>query len=369
MSGKLKIYACSGFSSPEAGTYDYWTDNTSTITNTQAVNTMLALINRNRIEVLRLAGMTDQDKRDNLNDIDLYVLCMSAAQRYEKDEAKLKYAGVVIGNMQREGKFNFKSLDNGERDEHLDKLLDTMFTRVSDEQEKEHNKDFEAWYNKKIVNRNKVGLNFGQQQNFRKAVKKGVAGIKGIGEVDDAWKENADLAELLTKGSEYFLYLYFTPEQFAKLPALFKKKAKLQKQTYDYCKQLFVDVYGSEDEMKEIIYTGIVDYNGATPEEICAKIVNDAQSVGALAWTVADIIAVITACLTFLATIIAAICQSVAQTNVAKYGAMDKKAIDNSTPDPSDFDGLDTSGLSKSDWSKYLPYLAIGAGVLILLRK
>ena len=163
--------------------------------------------------------------------------------------------------------------------------------------------------------------------------------------------------------------MYFTQEQFAKIPAVFKLKAKKQKQTYDYCKQLFVDVYGSEDEMKAIIYAGIVDYNEHTPEEICAKIASGEPYGIGPAWTVAEIISVISAVLTFLLGVITAICTSVAQTNVAKYGAMDKDSLDKSTPDASDFDGLDTSGLSKSDWTKYLPYLAIGAGVLILLRK
>lgn len=364
MSGKLKIYACSGIGSTKSGAYDYWTDNTATISNTQAVNTMLALINRNRIEVLRLQGLTDADKCELLNDIDLYVLCMAAARNYADDNKKLLYAGVVIGNMVDERKFSsFESLDNDERDAHLDALLETMYQRVSDEQETSKSKGFIDWYERMIIRRNKVGLTTEQQQKARKSLKL-KKGIKGIGAGD--WTENSDLAEYLTKGSEYFLYLYFTDEQLAKLPAVFKIKAKLQKQTYDYCKQLFVDVYGSEDAMQEIIYAGIVDYNGHTPEEVCEKIAKDGKPIGSLVWTVADIIAVISACLTFLLGVITAICTSVAQTNVAKYGALDKQALDKSTPNTSDFDGIGTP--NSSDWTKYLPILAIAAGIYVILK-
>lgn len=376
MSGKLKIYACSGFASADAGTYNYWTDNTATITNTQAVNTMLALINRNRIDVLRLAGMTDEEKVQNLNEIDIYVLCMSAAQRYAADAKKLQYAGVVIGNMFNEGKFNYLSLDNNDRDANLDKLLDLLYERVADEHETAHNKKFELWFEKKIVMRNKVGLNFGEQQKVRKAIKKGVAGIKGIGEVNDEWKENADLAELLTKGSEYFLYMYFTQEQFEKIPAVFKLKAKKQKQTYDYCKQLFVGVYGSEDEMKEIIYAGIVDYYETTPEDVCESIVEGKAAKVARpvsGWLIATFgvkkaVEIILAIIAAVAAIVIGCVQAICNAVVAKYGALDQDALDTSVPDASDYDGISTSGLKKDDWTQYLPYLAIGAGVLILLR-
>jgi hypothetical protein len=71
MPGKLKIYACSGIGDVQDKAVAYWTDNTRTIDNTQAVNTLLALINRNYIEVARLHGMSPVDKIANLNDIEL----------------------------------------------------------------------------------------------------------------------------------------------------------------------------------------------------------------------------------------------------------------------------------------------------------
>ena len=77
MANRLKIYACSGIGQTEQGTWNYWLDNTETVNNTQAVNTLLALINRNYIEVTRLRGMSDADKIANLNDIDVYVLCLT----------------------------------------------------------------------------------------------------------------------------------------------------------------------------------------------------------------------------------------------------------------------------------------------------
>ena len=77
MANKLKIYACSGIGN-ENVRYTYWLDNTKTVSNTMAVNTLLALINRNNIEILRLVTMTNEQKLANLNDIDVYVLCCFA---------------------------------------------------------------------------------------------------------------------------------------------------------------------------------------------------------------------------------------------------------------------------------------------------
>ena len=46
MSEKLKIYACSGIGSTDPQKpVEYFTDGTSTVSNTQAVNTILARIN------------------------------------------------------------------------------------------------------------------------------------------------------------------------------------------------------------------------------------------------------------------------------------------------------------------------------------
>ena len=56
MAERLKIYACSGIgesAEPQQKMWDYWTDNTDCVSNTQAVNTLIALINRNYIEVTR----------------------------------------------------------------------------------------------------------------------------------------------------------------------------------------------------------------------------------------------------------------------------------------------------------------------------
>ncbi len=373
MSGKLKIYACSGIGDVQEKAVAYWTDNTRTIDNTQAVNTLLALINRNYIEVARLRGMSPVDKIANLNDIDLYVLCLHAAQYCNSHYVKLQRAGAVIGSMLASGAFNFDSLNTSDRDAHLDQLLEQFNELYQDESAAiQHNKDFEAWFDKTVVKRNKVGLSTEQRKKIESVMAKK---IKGIGKADADWMENADLAEYLTKGSEYFLYTYFTSAQLNKLPAVFENKKQKQLRTYNYCKSLFVDVYGSEEEMQEIIRAGIIDYFESTPEEVCASIVKGGKVKGVGVEPVttatlgaAEIVSIIASVLTFIGGVIAAICSMVAQRDVAKYGALDEKIISTSTPNPEDFDGLDVNGQwkAKTNW----PILAAaGIAALLLLRK
>ena len=226
--------------------------------------------------------------------------------------------------------------------------------------------EFMAWWKENVEDRNTVGLNFGQQQNVRKAMK---SAVSGIGVVDESWKQNADLAEYLTRGSEYFLYTYFTDEQIKKLPTVFKAKRSKQLRTYNYCKALFVDVYGSEAEMQEIIRAGIIDYFSVTPEDVCADIVagkREAKGVGQIATEI--IVALISAAVTVVVAIITAICEAVAKTNVAKYGALDAQIVETSVPDPDDYEGLDMGSTSQSG-NSWIKYLAIGAGLLLLLKK
>ena len=76
MADKLKIYACSGIGDTgESRIFDYWTDNTQTVSNTQAVNTLLALINMRVAEVGSLS-LTQDEQAECLNDIDLYAISL-----------------------------------------------------------------------------------------------------------------------------------------------------------------------------------------------------------------------------------------------------------------------------------------------------
>lgn len=379
MADKLKIYACSGIGSTANADQPvkYWTDDTNTITNTQAVNTLLAQINSRYIEATRLQRLPKEQKVDLLCDIDLLSVALDAAKRFADNPEKLHRAGEIIGTMAENGDFDFDSLDSSKREEHLHDLIakaneayeDTMPAAGA-------TADWMAWWKTNVEDRNVTGLNFGQQQNVRKALK---AATSGIGAVDESWKENADLAEYLTKGSEYFLYTYFTDEQIAKLPSIFRLKRKRQFATYNYCKSFFVDVYGSEAEMQEIIRAGIIDYFGETPEEICDGVFKKGKTakIGeftflglAGAEAVKALISIITAVGTIVVGIITAICESVAKTNIAKYGAIDQKVVETSVPDAEDWDdvGLDL-GDQTGDSSSLITFAAIGAALLLLFKK
>ena len=80
MSGKLKIYACSGIGSTDAQKrVGYWLDGTNTLSNTQAVNTLLARINEKYIAATRLTDIGKGEKIALLNDVDLLQVALEAA--------------------------------------------------------------------------------------------------------------------------------------------------------------------------------------------------------------------------------------------------------------------------------------------------
>lgn len=397
MSGKLKIYACSGIGSTDAQQkrVGYWLDGTNTLSNTQAVNTLLARINEKYITATRLAGISKQDKIALLNDVDLLQVALEAAKRFKGSDEQLRHAGEVICEMWQNGVFNYEALDVRKREDHLEELLGKFDEAVSDTTPVQNlDPAFMDWWQSTVVSRNHVGLNFGQEQLARKSLKKSAAQIKetvekieGIGKVDwtqyqgGDWLENPDLAKYLTDGATYFLYTYFTDEQLAQLPTtVFKRKRIGQMRIYNYCLRMFVDVYGSEEDMQRIIRAGIVDELECTPEEYCADVVagkRTDEGVGFLfgAATAVEgfkmLIELLSVIATLLIGIVTAICTCVRDQNVAKYGAMDQKTIDDNVLDPEDYDGLNFGGGNSplSGKNSYVTIAIIAAGALLLLRR
>lgn len=368
MAERLKIYACSGIGETDKMPIGYWLDDTDTISNTQAVNTLLAKINTARIMANRLLTISREEKVALYNEIDWMLVALDAAKRFKDDNEKLYHAGEVISAMAYDGAFESDSMNISERESRTEELIKQANEMYGDDAIKSNDPEFMAWWKNTIVARNKVGLNSGQQQNSRKALKKAAEKIKGIGAADESWKENNDLAEYLLKGSEYFLYTYFTDAQLAKLPGVFKIKRQRQLRTYNYCKSMFVDIYGSEEDMQDIIAAGITDYFSTTPEQVCEDIASGKRKVSGIGIATEIIVALISAAVTIVTAVISAICAMVAQTNVAKYGAMDRQVVESSVPNPEDYDGLNfDGGTGKS--SSWLPVAAIAAGLLLLLKK
>lgn len=371
MSNKLKIYACSGIGNAEYSDKPiaYWTDNTNTISNTQAINTLLARINLLNISVSRLQGVTPEQRIEYLNNIDMLCVCLDAAKRFKDDNEGLEYAGGVIYKMMSDDMFAFDNLNTDARDTHLDELIAYANEQYNDRTPIANiNPEFMQWWNETVVSRNKVGLNFGQQQNARRALKKAAETIKGIG-ANDVWKSNEELAEMLTNSGTYFLYTYFTADQLKKLPRIFAERRINQLETYNYCKSMFVGIFGSEDEMQDIIRAGIILEFKEEPESVCEDIVSGKRQISGIgSLTVTAIVTIVTAVLSFLGALITSICDCIKETNIAKYGALDKEVIEEGVPNPEDFDGIKFDG-NKKDNSKLLTIAAIGAGLLLLLKK
>ena len=262
-----------------------------------------------------------------------------------------------------------------DRELHLDELLNYANSAFSSSDSVEFtDPEILNWWITNVMDQNEVGLNFGQQQVVRKALKIAAEKVSSVGEADESWKDDPDLFKYLNNGSEYFLYLYFTDAQLNKLPAIFKEKARKQLTTYNYCKQLFVDKFGTEQDMKDIIYYGIMDYFGVEPETVCDEICGGERPIGFvfLGLAGAEAIKAFLEFLTILATlvvgVITAICSMVAQTNIAKYGALDKQIVESSVPDESDYDDLNFGivGPKKSNW---LIWAAAGIAAIFLLKR
>ena len=369
MASKLKIYACSGIGAVKSETYNYWTDNTNTLSNTQAVNTLLANINLNLAELENLE-LGREDVIRKLNEIDFYVVCLHAAQSYSDD---LEHAKDVIGRMIELDLFNCQETENTERDEHLDETLNTFEVWMGIEMPSQYSADgFRTWFDENVISRNVVGLTKQQQAKVESALSQ--AAVSGIGDTELNWQDNKELAEYLTKGSTYFLYTYFTNAQLNSLPDYnrrrFTLKKKQQLATYNYCKSLFVGIYGSEKEMQQIIRAGIIGRFKDSPEQVCADIAAGKRNVEGIGLATEIIVAIIGAAVSVTLAIIDAICKAVANSKASQYAAIDEKAIESSCPNEEDYDGLlGESASASSKGGSVLPIiLAAGAGLYFLTK-
>ena len=355
MSRKLKIYACSGIGGADSQ-YSYWLDNTQTVSNTQAVNSLLSMINLNYSEVQNL-GLTTQEKLERLNQIDMYSVAIYYAQVYHELPEDLHRAGQVIGCLLDKGVFDYDSLSNEERDKHLDDVFEKVADVINDDTLKASD-SFTDWWKRIVEDRNKVGLSVEEQNAINSVLNNSKEGaISG-----NDWRNNKDLAKYLDNASEYFLYTYFTNEQLKHLRQVFKAKKMTQLKTYDYCKAMYVGVYGNETEMQNVIRAGIMRDFKTTPEKVCAEIVAGTRKVKGVG-ELAAILSAIAALLTAVVSAVIAICKAVAEAKIAKY----QVDIDNAaaaTPNEEDYNGIGDDSTSGSGSKKIL---LVAAAVAIYL--
>lgn len=339
----LKIYACSGIGDTQE--MQYWSDNTNVASNTQAVNTLLSLINLTYTEATCLK-ISDTEKIEKLNKIDLYTVCLNAAYTYKDNPVELHQAGEVIGTMVKDGLFNSKTLNLKKRDTHLDEMLQIAADMMQRDRSELHpDEEFMAWYFDHVEIRNKVGLTKAQQKRGQEVLQE--ASVNGIGANDD-WKEDASISEYLLNASDYFLYIFLTDEQVKDLSYVIKTKRNTQYEYYNFCKSVFTDMYGSEDEMRNIIRTGIIQESGDTPENLCAALYEaemDAKPISNIPIAVMaeielviKLLIVIVSILSAITAIIKVILEYCARVKEAQYAAMDSALTAGGAPSADDLE-------------------------------
>lgn len=383
MTSKLKIYACSGIGEApkqRVQLFDYWTDNTNALDNTQATNGLIVDINLLMAEVNYIPTLTTQEVIDRLNRIDLLVVCMAASQSYAQHYAQLERAGRCIGAMLEAGMFTNSSLNNKQRDQYLDKLISDFERLMASGEEFTSPADFTQWFKENITDRNKIGLPANERKAMKAALTQAVSGIGKAADVDVNkidWTKDADLGKYLSNAGTYFLYRYFTDEQLAKVPAKNRNKIKTkitkQNYTYNFCRDKFVGIYGSLDKYNNIIRTGIVEEFGAQPEQVCEDIAIGKRPVQGVGITTEVILAIISAVVAIVSALIAGICDAVAKSNAAKYQSLNNSIVEGGTPNPEDFDGMDmgktAAGTTTAGSSSMLPLLLIGGAVALKFLK
>lgn len=376
MANKLKIYACSGIGKQD-DYVQYWSDNTNVATNTQAVNTLLSYINLRYAEITRLQ-LSEEERLNKLNQIDIATVCLHAADVYTKQPLELHRAGCAIATMIKKGVFDSNIMDLNQRDKNLDEILDMFDTMMQDQFAEDANSEFLSWYFDKVETRDKRGFTK-EQVKAGEDVLNSVRSISGIG-VNEAWRNDASISDCLINSSDYYLYLFFTEEQLNNLPYQYKVKKRYQQRVYNNCKGVFTKLYGTEDEMMQIIRTGIISIHGLTPEEECNglyeidRLDKENRGVG-FNWTIFIVVlGLIISFIEVITKLIKACLDYALKTDQARYQAMQEDLIADNAPSPDDVESQEALNEWKREQQKeqvkslIKPGLILG-GIMMLFNR
>ena len=345
---KLRIYACSGTGSQQQATFT--NEGTSAISNTQAMNSLLSLINMCAANAQLVT--TGQDERlQCYRDMDIYSVCFYFAQLYAGNDQMLREAGYAINQYLQDGKFNLNSADLTEHGSRVDEIINGIQELLDNEDYSHNESSFVTWWMESIVAKNTVGIKPAKQEAARQAVRK----AKG-----SSWKDNEDLNTYLNDGGTYFLYTYFTEDQLRQLPAIVRKKRAKQLEVYKYCKQCFVPLYGSEQDMRRIISNSIKFQFKASPEDVCSDIVNGKRSIGALVFD--DIMAIITLIVSVILALLPLLLNYCAAVAIAEYTVPEDPSAGVATED--DYAGWSPKKKNSNLWL----WIAGAAAALFLIR-
>ena len=178
------------------------------------------------------------------------------------------------------------------------------------------------------------------------------------------WMRNKALRQYLGASkdggcAEYFLYIFIPENDLAKYNATIYRKRQGQLKTYEYVRELFVGHgYGTENELLDIIRSGIYDTFGVTVEDVLLDIRNGkGEAIGQL--DPVTIAAIISAVVTVVLAVISGVIEYAKSVKVAKYTAPTMQELEDSVPTSTDI----TGGAKK----KGLLWAAVaGAGLLLL---
>ena len=291
----LKIYACSGFGVGTAPQdFTYWLDNTETITNTKAVNSLLAKINFLAAKLCYDTSLSNKDVLTALNLIDLYTVCLYGAEQYHGVE--LERYGRIVAQLAEDGAFGYESLDNDERDNNLDDLISQANTHFNDGENPSVQNDTYEWFVEDIVSADYVGLNEEQIEAVREVIDSQNA-VSG--------STTQDAGKKLFEAGGYYLYLYLTRKEAIKIGKTVDSKRSKEDSVYNFVLKGYDEIYNGKDDIDQVIYSGICRAYGHTPEYVVKEILGKKQEgVGEIAAIITAVSSLVTVLVTAIVSVI-----------------------------------------------------------------
>lgn len=362
MADRLKIYACSGIGDTNTNeTYNYWTDNTDTLNNTRAVNSLLIDINNAWMRATCFKGLTDAQRLNYLNSVDLYVVCLKAAQQFSNNPEMLHHAGVVIGAMLQAGLFEFKNLNSEARDNHLDDLLETAQSAYYSNEKYIAYPDWMAWWRENVEDLNEATFSEAEKSKIR-------AAIAGIGDT----KIPTDPMQMIREAGTYYLYTYFTQAQINKLPgknrAIVERKVNYQKQVYNYNLSYCVGICGSSTKVRELCTFNVERQFGKPVSQVIDEMVQNGGKVSGIGvLTEAAVTTIICAIVAGIVQIVVALIGKSAAADTTSSGDYQKPTttvVRNGQMEDGDIPV--NEGSQKA--ADFIPFIAIGAAALFLMK-
>lgn len=352
MANKLKIYMCSGVGAPKDA-YKLWLDDTNTTTNTQAVNRLLITINALNVDI-DYRDLTKKEYIEHYNQIDVYVIALQFAKKYAGDNDAMERAGRIIQKYINDGKFSSQAVEDDARAANLDMLYNAISSDFTDGKDSKASGEFIAWWMASIIPYNHVGLTRDQITKSREFMH-----AQGVGAPQ---KDYGDITQYIYDSGQYFLYLFIPTEQAQKLPLFIREKIKIQRKTYDYVKETFVALYGTEQELQTLIRTNIIEHFKHTPEEAIAKLLKSKGISGAepISWTIEAVIMLVSLILSIVMSVLQVVLQYCATVEAARYAVPEN--IEDGCPEGDDWK-------TTVDGSKLIKFGVIAAIVLLILKR